>query len=279
MSNSVTAAKRRRAGPLTSSPLFQAPASNKSAPSSTSNASAPTYNPNVQKTQNNTKSVQPVETPSPRGLTLQQVISQLDTRLLFLEQFVIDSKASTNLKPTTVTDSAANTPVVSQTVEPNISMPDVEIMVKQLLDEHMSEFSHRYELLATEILNLKMIVMKLQTYTLDVNKALMDERIRILSDLGDNGSQNNMDEQAEPELSQENQEADHFVEETQEEPQEHNEEIHEQCDEVQEQLTEASENNITTEIVEVSAEQTISDNYDKTANALAQMGIFLPAQN
>ena len=272
MSNSVTAAKRRRAGPLLTSPLFQAPNSNKPA----TNTPAPTYSPNVQQMQNNTRPVQQqVEAPSPRGLTLQQVISQLDTRLLFLEQFVIDSKAADHLKPATVKEVANNAPVVSQINENSVSIPDVENIVKQLLDEHMAEFSHRYELLATEILNLKMIVMKLQTYTLDVNKVLMDERIRILSDLGDNGSQNNMDGQAEPELSQENPEADHFVEETQEqlaEPQDESEEV-------EEQLAEPSENNITTEIVENVAEQSINDNYEKTANALAQMGIFLPAQN
>lgn len=261
MSNSVTAAKRRRAGPLLTSPLFQAPNSNKPA----TNAPVPAYNPNVQQMQNNTRPVQQqVEAPSPRGLTLQQVISQLDTRLLFLEQFVIDSKAATNLKPATIKDITNNEPV-SQINENSVSVIEVENIVKQLLDEHMSEFSHRYDLLAAEILSLKFIVMKLQTYTLDVNKALMDERIRILSDLGDNnGLQNNTDGQVEPDLSVENSELDNFAERSEE-----NAENQDQNEEIQEQLVEASENNITTEIVENMAEPSINDNYEKTVNALA----------
>jgi Ran GTPase-activating protein (RanGAP) involved in mRNA processing and transport len=38
-------------------------------------------------------------------------------------------------------------------------------------------------MLASEILNLKHIVMKLQSYTLDINKTLIQERIQILSDI------------------------------------------------------------------------------------------------
>ena len=43
------------------------------------------------------------------------------------------------------------------------------------------EMNIRFELFANEIANLKDTVMKLQTYTMDVNKMLMNERIQILS--------------------------------------------------------------------------------------------------
>lgn len=264
MSNSVTAAKRRRAGPLLTSPLFQAPNSNRTAPPNPPNQ---TYNPNVQTQQSRPTVSQPVEQSSPRGLTLQQVISQLDTRLLFLEQFVIDSKAATNLKPAIVKDVVVSNDVLATATEDNISITDIENIVKQLLDEHMSEFSHRYDLLAAEILSLKFIVMKLQTYTLDVNKALMDERIHILSDLGDNVSQ------------VENTGADSMTDQTAENTDQTIEPTDETMENTDQNAENPDQNNITTEIVEPNInDQNINDNYEKTANALAQLGIFLPAQ-
>ena len=54
-----------------------------------------------------------------------------------------------------------------------------------MLESHFSEFNHRYEILASEILNLKHIVMKLQSYTLDINKTLVEERIQVLSEIPD----------------------------------------------------------------------------------------------
>lgn len=50
----------------------------------------------------------------------------------------------------------------------------------------MNEMQSRYEILAQEIGELKDIVLKLQVYTMDVNKTLLEERIHILSDLGNN---------------------------------------------------------------------------------------------
>jgi hypothetical protein len=50
----------------------------------------------------------------------------------------------------------------------------------------VDEFNNRFELIVTEINSLKDIVMKLQSYTMEVNKMLVDERIHILSDLGNN---------------------------------------------------------------------------------------------
>jgi hypothetical protein len=41
-------------------------------------------------------------------------------------------------------------------------------------------------MIVEEVTTLKDIVLKLQTYTMDVNKTLLEERINILSDLGTN---------------------------------------------------------------------------------------------
>jgi len=97
----------------------------------------------------------------PSGLTLPQVISLVDARLLTLESFMKEQTA--NVKP----QSNISTDVIKQ---------EVEMVVE--------EFNNRYELLATEIQSIKDIVLNLQSYTMNVNKTLMEERVRVLSDLG-----------------------------------------------------------------------------------------------
>ena len=95
--------------------------------------------------------------PSPqqnRLLTLQEVISLTDSRLTLLEQ---------------------------QQQQPKTQFFD-EDAISNLLQPHLDEFNHRYEILASEILNLKNVVMNLQSYTLEVNKMMVEERIRVLSD-------------------------------------------------------------------------------------------------
>jgi hypothetical protein len=47
----------------------------------------------------------------------------------------------------------------------------------------MDDFNSKFDTLAEEIANMKNIVLSLQSYTMDVNKLLMDERIRILSEI------------------------------------------------------------------------------------------------
>ena len=92
--------------------------------------------------------------PAPAQMTLQQVISTVDKRLTQLETIVKSNNNNTN-------DSS-----------------DLPLVV--------DEFNNRFELVVTEINSLKDIVMKLQSYTMEVNKMLVDERIHILSDLGNN---------------------------------------------------------------------------------------------
>lgn len=100
-------------------------------------------------------------------LTLPQVIQIVDKRLTILEKFMNDSSASMQV----------NEQTNDQTNEP-ASVPD---NFKEIIDE----FDKRYELLAEEIVNIKNIVLSLQSYTMEVNKTLMEERVRIFSDLED----------------------------------------------------------------------------------------------
>lgn len=78
--------------------------------------------------------------PSP-GLTLPQVIGLIDSRL-------------TKLELITSTDAVVEN------------------------QENTEEFETRFDILAEEISNLKQIVLSLQSYTMDVNKILFDERTK-----------------------------------------------------------------------------------------------------
>jgi len=111
------------------------------------------------------------------GLTLQQVISLIDNRLISLE---------TESKKTQDTIQTLQTMAPSASTNNNDGSSDISGMIDAKLEEYFSEFNTRTELLATEITNLKQIVLNLQAYTLEINKTLMEERIQILSDLPKN---------------------------------------------------------------------------------------------
>jgi hypothetical protein len=105
------------------------------------------------------------------GLTLPQVIALVDRRLVVLETFMKDTKAAPALAP------AHHVPVQVQ-----------QVPTQQVDEEVLDEINNRFELLAGEVAELKDILIKLQSYTMEVNKRLVDERIHILSDVKDTGS-------------------------------------------------------------------------------------------
>jgi hypothetical protein len=106
------------------------------------------------------------------GLTLQQVIALIDKRLIVLEKHVKDQ--STNPQP-------ANNKSGDQ-VNHQLAM-EQQMFFSQQLAEMTEEFNSRYSILAEEIDNMKNMLLKLQSYTMEVNKTLLEERIRILSDV------------------------------------------------------------------------------------------------
>jgi hypothetical protein len=93
------------------------------------------------------------------GLTLPQVISLIDKRLVALETSAAHTSA------------AARTAVTSAPLAPIAEQPD-----SKGVEAYLEEFDRRFDLFAEEIDNLKNIVMNLQTYTMDVNKMLIEER-------------------------------------------------------------------------------------------------------
>lgn len=94
------------------------------------------------------------------GLTLPQVIALVDKRLVLLE---------TGMRELTQTSSSSGEDTVESQIPSNIT-------------EVLDEFNGRFDTLADEIGNLKNIVLSLQSYTMDVNKMLLEERMRILKD-------------------------------------------------------------------------------------------------
>lgn len=95
------------------------------------------------------------------GLTLPQVIAVVDKRLMTLETFM-QNQTTENARTGSL-----------QT--PQAEMPE---NFKEILDEYAS----RFDIIADELAAMKDTIMKLQTYTMEVNKTLMEDRIRILSD-------------------------------------------------------------------------------------------------
>ena len=97
------------------------------------------------------------------GLTLPQVVAVIDSRLILLETFMRDTKSKTS----TQSQIESNIPI----------LPEMD-------NEFISEVNHRFDFLMNELVDLKDVVMKLQSYTMDVNKTLLEERIHLLSDIG-----------------------------------------------------------------------------------------------
>ena len=79
--------------------------------------------------------------PQVGGLTLQQVIALIDKRLINLETAEVNETDTTELEDMT------------------------------------EEYENRFDILAQEISELKQTVLSLQTYTMEVNKMLFDEKM------------------------------------------------------------------------------------------------------
>ena len=138
MSAANSLAKKRRAPPLTPQQL-QAESISNQTNRSVGGTPIPTYS----------------ETPT-SGFTLQQVIVVIDRRLSSLEKTTSELKNSTSI----------STPPPTQTPQ----------QYTEELTEYLDEFNTRFEMLVEEIANLKTIVINLQSYTMGVNKMLLEER-------------------------------------------------------------------------------------------------------
>ena len=114
----------------------------------------------------------------PAGLTLPQVIALVDTRLIKLEQFMKESQSP---------DRQSQTSFSSQ-VDIIRDKPVTEGQESVNLNDILEDYNNRFIILAEEISQIKDTLLKLQSYTMDVNKMLLEERVNVLSDLGNDKS-------------------------------------------------------------------------------------------
>jgi hypothetical protein len=101
-----------------------------------------------------------------QGLTLPQVIALVDKRLITLETFMKETNAQ-----------AASASGDNIKLTASIPIPEI-----------LDEFNSRFEILAQELETIKDVVLKLQSYTMEVNKMLVDERVHVFSELGNHSS-------------------------------------------------------------------------------------------
>ena len=92
------------------------------------------------------------------GLTLPQVIEIVDRRLTKLEKSIIENKKSEDKEVGNISTEESNK-----------------------LQNAIEEFDKRYEMLAEEIVNIKNIIISLQSFTMEVNKSLYEEKNQLLS--------------------------------------------------------------------------------------------------
>lgn len=111
-----------------------------------------------------------VQQPPANGLTLPQVISLVDKRLTTLEIFMKESKAEIS----------------------DAQQADTQAATEDAVNALADEINAKFVMLAGEVENLKDIVLKLQAYTMEVNKTLYEERIHVLSDMGPGPKSDNL---------------------------------------------------------------------------------------
>lgn len=127
MSNSIAAAKRRRAGIQSSTPDVTA-----------------STQPSVVNTQQTNQK-----------LSIQNFVVLLDKRISTLEESIKSNTEPNNIKL-------------------ELETPEGKKVMK--ITEYMEEMDTKFNMLAEEIINMKDIVLKLQSFTMEVNKSLVSSQ-------------------------------------------------------------------------------------------------------
>ena len=121
-------------------------------------------------------SIQPGQNTRPVDMTLPQVLQMMESRLRKLEQPIKDDSVEnvfTQLETRLVKLEKTNEEL--STTESVSDSPISEIITSW--KEFQSEYDSRFNILATEINQLKDVVMKLQSFTMEVNKSLYENQI------------------------------------------------------------------------------------------------------
>jgi hypothetical protein len=143
--------------------------------------------------------IQPQQPPS--VLTLPQVISIFDNRIMLLEKFMSEAKqppmttSENTVQPAPVENTVQPVPVENN-VQPKSNFNSFEHVSINDFNTIITEFNNRFELFAHEITDLKDIVLKLQSYTLEVNKTLLEEKNKSNSTIVTNNNLANTNEES-----------------------------------------------------------------------------------
>ena len=70
---------------------------------------------------------------------------------------------------------------LSNTTNDNTDINSNEYINQDQLNNIINDLNHKFNTLADEMDDIKNIVIKLQSYTMDVNKTLIEERVKMLS--------------------------------------------------------------------------------------------------
>ena len=211
--SATAAAKRRRAGGLLSSPMLQPPHVLQSIPTNRLISTLQNIQQDMPEKNNTTfQSQKPLEQNQPLNniegskiLTLQQVIKLLDTRIINLEKATkSESEHQSQFQHQPQPQVEINTSEIISQCQSNVKMTmesSIDEIISRKVEEiktnmlqtteaivlhQMNDFNDRYEILATEILNVKNLLLELQNYTMGVNKMLLEERINIFSEIPTN---------------------------------------------------------------------------------------------
>jgi hypothetical protein len=98
-----------------------------------------------------------VPTPPTGRMSLPQLLNNFESRLKAMETSKTDNNMSFNVKD-----------------------PETGVNRKMSFADYMTDMDNKFFMLADEITSIKDIVVKLQCFTMEVNKTLMEERVRIL---------------------------------------------------------------------------------------------------
>lgn len=134
----------------------------------------------------------------PQGLTLQQVISVIDKRLVNLEKSLGNNKQS-DLPVLHNLPNAVQSSFVEQSQTHISKQTELNKQTQenfQLINDNLIEYDSRFEILANEIAEIKNILLNLQSYTMDVNKMLLEEKKQntdfVSSNLNTDSESNNL---------------------------------------------------------------------------------------
>jgi uncharacterized coiled-coil protein SlyX len=154
-----------------------------------------------------------------KGMTIHQVVNLIDTRLKVLEDFREESLRSKEYDATNTVESKVSIITVAKDAQISAiqaietatdnsirklqafsnkftAIEETQTSAKSaILDESVTqEYESRFSMLVTEINELKDMLLKVQSFTMEVNKSLMEERLDMMKSVHHTIQENTLEE-------------------------------------------------------------------------------------